>query len=54
MIACVLSQLKPLELYIISVTAVEKAFSTAENIDLLRLHPIHKSHFCFACFSLFR
>ena len=44
MVVCVLSQLKPSELYILS---CEKALAfglglfTAKNVELLRLYPVH-------------
>ena len=41
MIGCVLSQLKPSELYILS-CASASAFFTAKNIELLGLYPIQK------------
>ena len=44
MVGCVLSQLKPSELYITLLT-VEKAttFSTAKNVQLIGFYPIQKN-----------
>ena len=42
MVGCVLSQLKPSEIYILAVEkASASAFSTAKNVELLGLYPIH-------------
>ena len=47
MVRCVLSQLKPSELYILSCVKGRglqtSAFATAKNLELLGLYPIHKN-----------
>ena len=40
MAGCILSQLKPSQLYILRISA--SAFSTAKNVELLGLYPILK------------
>ena len=45
MVGCVLSQLKPSELYILAVwKASASAFPTAKNVELLGLYRIRNSH----------
>ena len=41
MVGCVLSQLKPSELYIAVEKAQDSAFNTAANVELLEHCPIH-------------
>ena len=44
MVGCVLSQLKPSELYFFSCGKnLAKAFSTAKNVQLLGLYSMHKA-----------
>ena len=46
MVGCVLSQLKPSELYFLRCGSAS-AFFTAKNVELLGLHPIQSVHALF-------